>query len=252
MRLLVGWVLLLLVWSQPASAQWFNYPTPGIPRTADGSPDLTAPTPRTADGTPDLSGLWATSDSKWLVNLDADGVEIPMRPWAEALFRERQENFGKDRPSGQCISHGVTDFNALPTPTKIVQTPGITIILFEAYNHYRQILTDGRPLPVDPQPAWLGYSVGRWDGDTFVVETNGLSSVTWLDDGGHPHSDGMRLTERFRRVDFGHLEIAMTIDDAEAYTRPWTVTLTKDLMPDTELIEWMCENERDLAHLVGK
>ena len=252
MRWVVGSALLLLAWSPPASAQWFDFPTPGLPRTADGAPDLTAPTPRTPDGTPDLSGIWMTTDAKWLRNLDADGVEIPMRPWAAALFQERQENFGKDRPSGRCISHGVTDFNALPTPTKIVQTPGITVVLFEAYNHYRQILTDGRPLPVDPQPAWLGYSVGHWEGDTFVVETNGLSSVTWLDDGGHPHSDGMRLTERFRRLDVGHLEIEMTIDDPEAYTRPWTVTVTKNLMPDTDLIEWMCENERDLVHMVGK
>jgi len=146
----------------------------------------------------------------------------------------------------------VTDFNALGTPTKIVQTPAVTIILFEAYNHYRQILTDGRPLPTTSQPAWLGYSVGRWEGDTFVVETNSLSSVTWLDDGGHPHSDGMRLTERFRRRDFGHLEIQMTMDDPEFYTRPWTVTIPKELMADAELIEFMCENEKDLVHMVGK
>ena len=233
-------------------AQWLDHPTPGIPRTTDGKPNLSAPAPRTPDGKPDLSGLWRTTNGRLLQNLGADGVEIPMRPAAAALFRERQDNNGKDRPSGRCISHGVTDFHALNTPTKIVQTPGVTIILFEAYNHYRQILTDGRPLPKDPQPAWLGYSVGRWDGDAFVVESNGLSSVTWLDDGGHPHSDAMKLTERFRRKDFGHLSIEMTIDDSEFYTKPWTVTVFKELMPDTELIEWMCENEKDLAHMVGK
>ena len=233
-------------------AQWLEYPTPGIPRTTDGKPNLSAPAPRTPDGKPDLSGLWRTTNGRLLQNLGADGVEIPMRPAANALFRERQDNNGKDRPSGRCISHGVTDFHAHNTPTKIVQTPGVTIILFEAYNHYRQILTDGRPLPTDPQPAWLGYSVGRWDGDAFVVESNGLSSVTWLDDGGHPHSDAMKLTERFRRKDFGHLAIEMTIDDPEYYTKPWTVTVFKELMPDTELIEWMCENEKDLVHMVGK
>ena len=242
----------LLLLSATLHAQWLNYPTPGIARTADGKPNLSAPPPRTPDGKPDLSGLWRTTNGRLLQNLGADGVEIPMRPAALALFRERQENEGKDRPSGRCISHGVTDFHALNTPTKIVQTPGVTIILFEAYNHYRQILTDGRPLPNDPQPAWLGYSVGRWDGDTFVVQSNGLSSVTWLDDGGHPHSDAMKLTERFKRKDFGHLSIEMTIDDPEYYTKPWTVTVFKELMPDTELIEWMCENEKDLVHMVGK
>src|SRR6185503_680812 len=225
-------------------AQWLTYPTPGMPRTADGKPNLSAPAPRTPDGKPDLSGLWRTTNGRLLQNLGADGVEIPMRPAALALFRERQENEGKDRPSGRCISHGVTDFHALNTPTKIVQTPAVTIVLFEAYNHYRQILTDGRPLPVDPQPAWLGYSVGRWDGDTFVVESNGLNSVTWLDDGGHPHSDNMRLTERFRRPDFGHMEIEMTINDPEFYTKPWTVTFFFNDTPTTELLEHQCDNEK--------
>jgi hypothetical protein len=245
-------VLLVCACSAPAGAQWIGYPTPGIPRLPDGKPNLSAPTPRTADGKPDLSGIWQTEPGGWLRDLGVGGVEIPMRPAARALFQERQDNNGKDRPSGRCISHGVTDFNALGTPTKIVQTQAVTIILFEAYNHYRQILTDGRPLPKDPEPAWLGYSIGRWEGDTFVVDTNGLNSITWLDDGGHPHSDRMRLTERFRRRDFGHLDIEMTIDDPEFYTRPWTVTIPKRLIVDDELIEFMCENEKDFAHLVGK
>ena len=241
-----------LVCSAVLHAQWINDPTPGIPRTPDGKPNLTAPAPRTPDGRPDLTGIWRTTNGRLLQNLGAEIAEVPMRPAALAVFRERQDNEGKDRPSGRCISHGVTDFNALNTPTKIVQTPAVTIVLFESYNHYRQILTDGRPLPVDPQPAWLGYSVGRWEGDTFVVQSNGLSAVTWLDDGGHPHSDAMRLTERFRRRDFGHLDIEMTIDDPMYYTKPWTVTVRKELMADGELIEWMCENEKDLPHMVGK
>jgi hypothetical protein len=245
-------MLLVVLRCAPVGAQWIVYPTPGIPRLSDGKPNLSAPTPRTVDGKPDLSGIWRTASGGWLRDLGFGGVEVPMRPAARALFQERQDNNGKDRPSGRCISHGVTDFNALGTPTKIVQTPAVTIILFEAYNHYRQILTDGRPLPTDPQPAWLGYSVGRWDGDTFVVQTNGMSSVTWLDDGGHPHTDGMRLTEHFRRRDFGHLEIEMTIEDPDFYTRPWTVTILKELMADAELIEFMCENEKDLVHMVGK
>ena len=252
MRIRLGVILLGLLWAGPADAQWFVYPTPGTPRTPDGKPNLTAPVPRTPDGKPDLSGIWTTPSGRWLNNLAADGVEVPFKPWALALFKERQANNGKGRPSERCISHGVSDFDALPTPTKIIQTPAVTVILFEAYNHYRQIFTDGRPLPVEPQPAWLGYSVGKWDGNTLVVDTNGLNDQTWLDDGGYPHSEALKVTERFTRRDFGHMNIQITIDDPEAYTRPWTVTIPKELMPDTELIEWMCENEKDLPHLVGK
>ena len=252
MRIRLAVILLGLLWAIPAAAQWFVYPTPGTPRTPDGKANLTAPAPRTPDGKPDLSGIWTTPSGRWLNNLAADGVEVPFKPWALALFKERQANNGKGRPSERCISHGVSDFDALPTPTKIIQTPAVTVILFEAYNHYRQIFTDGRPLPVEPQPAWLGYSVGKWDGNTLVVDTNGLNDQTWLDDGGYPHSEKLKVTERFARSDFGHMTIQITIDDPEAYTRPWTVTIPKELMPDTELIEWMCENEKDLSHLVGK
>jgi hypothetical protein len=152
--------LLVCICSASPRAQWIGYPTPGIPRLPDGKPNLSAPIPRTADGKPDLSGIWQTEPGGWLRDLGVGGVEIPMRPAARALFQERQDNNGKDRPSGRCISHGVTDFNALGTPTKIVQTQAVTIILFEAYNHYRQILTDGRPLPKDPEPAgWDTQSV---------------------------------------------------------------------------------------------
>jgi hypothetical protein len=245
-------VPLLLALAAPAAAQWIAYPTPGIPRTADGRPNLSAPAPKTPDGKPDLSGIWVTPNGRWLNNLAADGVEVPFTPWARSLYDERQANNGKGRPSERCISHGVTDFNALATPTKIIQTPAVTVILFEAYNHYRQIVTDGRPLPKDPQPAWLGYSVGKWEGNTFVVETNGLNDQTWLDDGGHPHTEALRVTERFTRRDFGHMDIQMTIDDPQAYSKPWTVTVPKNLMADAELIEFMCENEKDYQHLVGK
>jgi hypothetical protein len=233
-------------------AQWIAYPTPGIPRTADGTPNLSAPAPKTSDGKPDLSGIWLTPSGRWLNNLAADGVEVPFTPRAKALYDQRRADNGKGRPSERCISHGVTDFNALGTPTKIIQTPGVTVILYEAYNHFRQVMTDGRPLPTDPQPAWLGYSVGRWEGNTFVVETNGLNDQTWLDDGGHPHSEALRVTERYTRRDFGHMDIQMTIDDPQTYTKPWTVTVPKNLMVDSELIEFMCENEKDYVHLVGK
>ena len=245
-------LVLLVLHAIPVRAQWIAYPTPGIPRTPDGKPNLTAPAPRTADGRSDLSGIWQTTSGKWLVNIAADGVEVPFRPWAQAVFKARQEANGKGRPSERCLPHGVTDFDALATPTKFIQTPAVTVILFEAYNHYRQIFTDGRPLPQPSKPAWLGYSVGRWERDTFVVETSGLNDQTWLDDGGHPHSEALRLTERFTRRDFGHMDIQITIDDPEAYTKPWTVTMSKILVTDTELIEFICENEKDYAHMVGK
>jgi hypothetical protein len=250
--IMLGRLFSAILFAGIACAQWVNYPTPGIPRTRDGKPNLKAPAPRAADGKPDISGLWQTTDGKYLNNLAADGIEVPFKPWAETLFKQRQESNGKGRPSERCISHGVTDFDALPTPTKIVQTPSLPIVLFEAYNHYRQIFTDGRALPKETQPSWLGNSVGRWDDDTFVVETTGLNDQTWLDDGGHPHTEDLHVTERFRRRDFGHLDIQVTIDDPKAYNKPWTVTIPKQLLADTELIEWMCENEKDYIHLVGK
>jgi hypothetical protein len=239
-------------WSLAVAAQWVAYPTPGIPRTADGRPNLTAPAPKTADGKPDLSGIWQTTSGKWLNNLAADGVDVPFTPQSRALFQARQDANGRGRPSERCLPHGVTDFNALATPNKFIQTPAVTIILFESYNHYRQIITDGRPLPTATQPSWLGYSVGKWEGSTFVVDTIGFNDKTWLDDGGHPHSEKLHVTERFTRRDFGHMDVQMTIDDPVAYTRPWTVTIQKELVPDTELIEGICENEKDYAHMVGR
>lgn len=236
----------------PVAAQWLNYPSPGIPRTKDGKPNLSAPAPRTHDGRPDFSGIWRAPTTKYLENLAADGVEVSMRPWAEQLYKERQENEGKDRPSGRCLPHSVTDFDAHHMPKKVIQTPGLTVILFESYHSYRQIFTDGRPLPKDREPAWFGYSVGKWDGDTLIVNTVGINDRTWLDDGGHPHSDALHVIERFRRPDFGHMEVQVTIDDSKAYTKPWTVTIQWELLPDTELLDWVCENEKDFQHLVGK
>jgi len=137
-------------------------------------------------------------------------------------------------------------------PFKIAQTPGVVFILFEEFNHYRQVFTDGRGLPKVTNPAWFCYSVGKWEGDMFVVDTIGFNDKSWLDDPGHPHTEALRVTEKFTRRDFGHLEIQITIDDPKAYTRPWTVNARFDLVPDSELIENICENERDTPHLVGK
>ena len=242
----------LLVLAIPAAAQWIHYPTPGTPRTKDGNPNLSAPTPRTKEGKPDLTGIWAASTGKYLEDLGADGIEVPIQPWAAALYEQRRENNSKGRPSERCISHGLPDYDALPIPIKLIQTPGVIVVLYEAFNHYRQILMDGRPFPNDAQPTWLGYSVGKWEGDTLVVETRGFNDETWLDDGGHPHTEALHVTERMRRRDFGHMEIAVTVDDPKAYYKPWGVTIPYHLLPDTELIESICANEKDLPHMVGK
>ena len=226
-----------------AEAQWLNYPTPGIPRLPDGTPNLGAPAPRTADGTPDLSGIWVTPTGRYLNNLAAD-IEIRMEPWAEQLYGERLANNGRDRPSAGCLPHSVTDFDTHRTPRKVIQNPGQLVMLFEAYHSYREIYTDGRPLPDVREPAWFGYSVGRWEGDTLVVDTIGLHELTWLDDSGHPHSDALHLIERFRRVDFGHMEVEITIGDPQAYPEEWTASFGWDLLPDTALLDWVCVNNR--------
>jgi hypothetical protein len=236
-----------------ASAQWLNYRTPGMPRTADGKPNLSAPAPKTPDGKPDLSGLWQSAQGKYLENLAADGTPAPAQPWAEAFFKKIQASDGKGRPQERCLPHGVTDYDALPMPIKFIQTPGEIVILYEAYNHFRQVFLDGRPLPKDdPQPTWMGYSVGKWDGDTLVVDSGGFNDQTWLDDGGHPHTEALHITERFHRRDFGHMDLQLTVDDPKAYTKPWGATLRLNFLPDDELLENICENEKDFAHIVGK
>jgi len=244
--------LALSVAALPLAAQWVHYPTPGIPRTKQGKPNLAAAAPRLANGKPDFTGIWEAPSDKYLADLGADGVEIPMRPWAAQLYKERQENFGKDRPSGHCLPHSVTDFDAHFMPKKIVHTPGLVAMLFESYHSFRQIFTDGRPLPEQRDPAWFGYSVGHWEGDTLVVQTVAVNDKTWLDDGGHPHTDAMQVTEHFRRPDFGHMQVQVTVDDPKAYTRPWTVTIPWEYVADTDLLDWVCENEKDVPHLVGK
>jgi hypothetical protein len=177
------------------------------------------------------------------------GASIPFQPWAEALFRERQARNGAGAPSERCLPTGVPEATLEPPPFKIAQTNSLTIILFEAFNRYRQIHTDGRPAPVDPNPSWWGYSIGKWEDDTFVVDTTGFNDLTWLDKAGHPHSDALHTTERFRRLDVGRMELQVTIDDPKAYTRAWTATIPFRLLPDTELLEDACENERDAKRI---
>jgi len=259
--------------------QWLNYPTPGTPRGADGKPNLAAKTPRAANGKPDLSGVWRTaygnpdenerlfgsgvkafvqpgddpsSFSKYFLDIlvDFPPDAKPMRPAAVELF-QRNVMFKANSSSARCLPQGLprTDINSY-APFKIIQTPGIVAVLYEVDNTHRQIYTDGRPLPVDPQPAWGGYSVGQWDGDTLVVDAAGFNDQTWLDSGGHPHSDALRVHERFTRRDFGHMDLSLTVEDPKMYTRPIMLTVTELLEPDSDILESVCnENEKDRAHL---
>jgi len=244
----------VLLSSTLLTAQWLNYPTPGLPRTSDGKPNLSAPTPRSADGKPDLSGLWAIMYRPYHTNIATDLKPEDIQPWAATLSAQRKENLGKDDPSSlRCLPFGPrVNFATDANPLKIVQTPTLLVILSEDLT-YRQIFLDGRVLPADPNPAFMGYSVGHWEGDTLVVVTAGYNDRTWLDADGHPHTESLRTTERFYRKDFGHLELSETFDDPKAYARPWTVKVTGELRPDTDLLEYVCnENEKDSAHMVGR
>jgi hypothetical protein len=232
--------------------QWANIPLPNTPRTPDGKPNLSAPAPRTADGKPDLTGIWRVADGKYLQNIAADIGEAPFQPWAAAIYKERADGLGKGRPSEFCIPHGVPDGMLVRnSPFKIIQTPGNLVVLYEEFNHYRQIFSDGRGFPPETNASWFGYSIGKWEGDTFVAETVGFNDQSWFDDPGHPHSDALRVTERFRRINFGRMEMQITFDDPKAYTKPWGATIGFNLLPDTELIESICENEKDHEHMVG-
>jgi len=251
-RLLIAAMFLAV--SAPALAQWFKYTTPGIPRTADGKPDLSAAAPKTADGKPDLSGVWQVRGFYvGDITKDLKPGEVSFQPWAADLYKHRRDTESKEDPTGWCLVGGVPRSIAVPYPFKILNTSGMVVILFEAVHSYRQIFTDGRPLPKDPNPQWFGYSVGRWEGDAFVVESSGFNDNAWLDNFGHPGTESMHVTERFRRKDFGNMDVQITIDDPKAYTKPWTVTLPLAYQVDSELIEYMCnENNKDLPHLVGK
>jgi hypothetical protein len=249
-------VLAAVLVSAPLAAQWLNQPTPGIPRGADGSPNLAAPAPRTADGKPDLSGLWNKVSPKYSRNVAADLKADDIQPWARALVEERRENLGKEYMNVRCVPLGPGYATAADATgaemMKIVQTPSVVLILNPDLT-YRQIFLDGRKLEAAPNPSWMGYSVGHWDGDTLVVESAGYNDQTWLDHDGHPHTDKLRMTERYRRSDFGHLNVDVTFSDPGAYARPWTVAVRADLAPDTEMIEWVCnESGHGVEHWVGK
>ena len=244
----------LLALSVPAWAQWEKIVTPSVPRLPDGKTNLTAPAPRSLDGKPDFSGIWVTTPG-YTGNMakDLKPGEVSFRPWAETLYKHRVETESREDPQARCVLSGVPREHVVPYPFKILNTNGEIVILYEALHSYRQIFMDGRPLPKNPNPAWMGYSIGHWDKDTFIVETIGQNGRTWLDMKGLPGTEALRVTERFSRPRIGHMDIDVTIDDPEAYTRPWNVRLSWRLLPDTDLIESICEeNNRDPAHMVGK
>jgi hypothetical protein len=245
--------MILCVMSVSLSAQWQNHPTPGMPRTPAGKLDLAAPTPRSADGKPDLSGVWEVRQSSYLTYVTSDLKPEEIRPWAAALYKQRADDFRKDSDGIACKPPGPkAGISGLGFPMKIVQTPSLAVVLYEYDTIYRQIFIDGRTLPEDPNPTWMGYSIGHWEGDTLVVTTAGFNDKTTLDLGGHPHTDALRVTERFHRRDVGHIDLQVTLDDPKAYTRSWTLPIELNLRADQELIEYFCENERDAPHLVGK
>jgi hypothetical protein len=244
-------IALLLAIAGAASAQWANLALPGTPRKLDGKADLTAPAPRTKDGKPDLTGMWHADSGQYIDNLAGKGVTVPMLPAAAALYKDRQGTGGANKPQLHCMPHGVPDAMLVPLlPFKLLQTPNEVLVLQEEFNQYRQIFTDGRKLPEDPEPAWFGYSVGHWEGDTLVVEAAGFKEGSWLDNGGYPHTDALHIIQRFHRVNFGSMDMNVHIEDPKAYPKPWdAATVHFKLLPDMDLIEHLCENEQDAKHL---
>lgn len=251
-------------------AQWPAVRSTSAPRTPDGRVDMAAPAPRTPDGRPDLSGIWdkgllpnevpppgpfsGIGPSQAFRDLRAAlPGELPMLPWAVEVKAARYGQNSKDHPDAHCLPLHPIQLHLHPQPRKIVQTPDVLLMLYEANDGRREIFLDGRSLPGgDVQPWWYGYSVGRWEGDTLVVESTGFRDQSWIDEHGTPASDALRLTERVRRLDFGTLEIQVTVEDRKTFTRPFTFTLQQRLMPDTELIEFVCnENNLSAKRLVG-
>jgi len=238
-----------------ADAQWDPFPVKNMPRTADGKVDMNAQ-PRRIDGKVDFSGFWMPSDNvRHLINLASDmkPEDIPLTPWAADVYKERIDTNGIGHPGVRCLPSGIPEKLNIPDGLKVVQTPDLIVFLYESRTIYRQVFLDGRTLPKDPQPTWMGYSVGHWEGDTLVVETIGQNGKTWLDMRGLPGTEELKVIERYSRPTIGRIGIDVTISDPKAYTKPWNVKLAWRLIPDTDLIESICEeNSKDLPHMVGK
>lgn len=260
---------LALLLSMPLMGQWLHLTTPGIPRNADGSPNLTAPAPKTADGKPDFSGMWVARDelpcdpkergvqctelplTPQVINIGS-GLKggLPYQPWAADLVKKRGKELGIDDPHVHCMPPNYPRAWAFPENQKIIQLPGSLVILHEFNASYRQIFFDGRGFPEDMTPAWSGYSVAHWDKDALVVESRGFRDDGWLDTTGNPLTDAAQVLERIRRPNFGSLEIEITVNDPKAYTKAWTVTMHQKAVVDTEMLDLMClENNKDLSHM---
>jgi hypothetical protein len=268
-----GLIAIVAAVSPSLSAQWKPYPTAGVPRLPNGEPNLAAPVPRTADGKVDLSGLWrggaavqaaaqaaargaqppaaaAAADGPPVATFRDVGANLPgglpLTPWGAEVLKKRRGDNSKDNPEAHCLPMGIMQYHTQGAPRRFIQTPSMIVILYEASMGSRQIFTDGRPSPDDdPQPWWYGYSTGKWEGDTLVVVTTGFRDDGWLDIWGSPLTSTGKVTERFRRVNFGRMEIDITVEDPKAYTKPWTVRVNQQIMVDTELIEFVClENQR--------
>jgi len=276
-----GIIAALVLLAPTADAQWPSYPTPGVPRNADGEPVLDGPPPRTADGKVDFSGVWnrgfgggfgggrgrgrgrgeaptTTPDGipfSGFGEVAGRGYELPLQPWAADLKKRRMDDNSKDNPDVWCLPIGLMQYHNHPQPRQIVQAPHLMLITYESNYGLRYIYLDGRPAPDnDPQPWWFGYSRGWYEGDdTLVIETTnfyGDERAGWLDVNGSPYTDALKMTERFRRPTFGTLEIDITIDDPKAYTRPFTVRVNQRLLVDEEMIEFICnENEQSTEHI---
>jgi hypothetical protein len=268
MRRVIFISILIVGISLRAQAQWPDHPYPDAPRTPDGKLIMTGPVPL-VNGKPDLSGVWQVEaeprgpglfglgespNSKYFRDILSDFKrgEEPLTPeGAEILRRNTQP--GVVGPNLKCLPDGVPHADLLPEPFKIIQTPRQIVMLYEVETIFRQIFTDGRSLPPDPAGVWLGYSVGKWEGDTLVVDTKGFNDRTWLDARGHGHSDEMRVEERFHRRDYGHMDVSVTVTDPKVFTRPVTISFVEGLLPDTDVFEHICaENEKDTAHLPGR
>jgi hypothetical protein len=271
------------------AAQWLQYPSPGVPRKADGKVDMAAPAPRMANGKPDFSGVWMTAEpnnrrteglsspkevpgprqpqrpndeerpgdptaitaSRQMANIGVDlPGGLPYQPWLVPIVRERTDNLAKDDPHIRCFPDNFIRAYGMPHLLKFVHSANLLVVLNELNAGYRQVFTDGRPLPVDPQPSWQGYSSAKWSGDTLVIDTIGFRDDIWIDWNGSVLTEAGKVREQIRRPDFGHLEIQVTVDDPKAYTKPWTVTLRQRIVVDTDLIDEMClENEQSLKHM---
>ena len=218
-----------------------------------GTADLKGPVPKAADGKPDLSGIWEQDNLTHFRNLTADmkQEDVPYRPEARALMKSRADGArGTEEPDANCLPQGVPKIESAPVPFKIVQTRDLVVFVYEVFNLWRQVHLDGRQLAADPNPTWLGYSSGRWDGDTLVIEARGFNGKAWLDTSGNPGSDGLKVTEKLHRTSLGHMDLEITIDDPKMYTRPWTAKESLHLVQGTELLEFIClENEKDLKHM---